>query len=361
MEIIADIKDIQGASVVDIKPVVEEILANRLAFPKREYQGRGIVTASGCAERILQSLVSISMLREHGCTLPIELFYADSLEMEEKHRRMFDELSVTCINVQDSLLFQTYNARNFSIKAIALYCSSFAEAIWMDADIIPMIDVTDLFQCEHYQAHGYTFQLDIWSSGRNPNLFSYTLGQFFSQFNQKIQAGEPELDSGLFMFHKTRLAKALDILLLLNLNHAVTYKSMYGDKDTFKLSIKLTEGSFSSTDLAPLPIGKFFAHERLFCGNGVLFRRFDEEHRPFAVHMTLHSIDHLPRYPLLADIWDSYIPREIELLLKDVHPIAQALIPKYEYDCKWIRPLSKELQSTKESMYRYYNQYSVLM
>ena len=42
---------------------------------------KGIITAAGGRDLLLQSFVSINLLRYHGCNLPVELYYADEDEM----------------------------------------------------------------------------------------------------------------------------------------------------------------------------------------------------------------------------------------------------------------------------------------
>ena len=61
---------------------------------------KGIITAAGGKELLLQSFVSINLLRYHGCNLPVELFYADEGEMNEVFIKKMKELNVSCINIQ---------------------------------------------------------------------------------------------------------------------------------------------------------------------------------------------------------------------------------------------------------------------
>ena len=119
---------------------------------------------------MFQTLVSLNMLRDQGCDLPIELFYADDEELDEADKVCLElTLNVTCINIQTIPEFQHYNARNFSIKAIALYLSSFDETLWMDADIIPLMNFEDLFKHEHYTTHHHIFFNDIFGYDRYEN------------------------------------------------------------------------------------------------------------------------------------------------------------------------------------------------
>ena len=75
-------------------------------FPIRSYNGKGIITASS-KKFMFQTLVSLNMLRDQGCDLPIELFYADDEELDEADKVCLElTLNVTCINIQTIPEFQ---------------------------------------------------------------------------------------------------------------------------------------------------------------------------------------------------------------------------------------------------------------
>ena len=324
----------------------------------REYRGKGIITAS-CKKYMLQTLISLNILRDKGCDLPIELFYADDDEMEEADRTCLElSLNVKCVNVQSYNEFNGYNARNFSIKAIALYLSSFDETLWMDADIIPLMNLEDLFHQEHYKLHHHLFFEDIFSHVTNDNAFSDKTRKLYESFGVNIDAGTPETDSGIFLLHKSKFNPDL-LYINLNLNiNPNTYNHAYGDKELYRLSMTLSKSeiNFTTIDQPPCIIGKYFEKEDLFCGNGVLLKM---DSLFVCVHMTLHSVDHVNEYKDIwkKSFWTHYTTRGVSSLLQIVEPINQEILIKHAYDRKFMSPLNHLLSETQKDMYAYIHKF----
>lgn len=328
--------------------------------PPYEKGSRGIVTASGSSSRLLQSLVSISIVRKTGCTLPIELFYADEEEMYDDIKMILEfELNVKCVNVQQHAPFEHYNARNFSIKSISIYLSSFEEVLWMDADVIPFQDMTTLFEDAHYVREGYMFFNDIFSDSKYENAMSKSSRTFCEAFGMPIVKGAPETDSGVFLINKLKVPEDfLSINALLNMDHEITYKYNYGDKELYKLSMWLCDKSiYTTTDVYPKMIGLYFEKEALFCGNGVVF--ISTQNNPICAHMTLHSIDHAVSKEYGAvfkhKLWTHWISKNIDVDLKVVHPLNQELVPRYTYDYKFMDHITPDMSNVHEMIYTYLN------
>ena len=319
---------------------------------------KGIITASGDFKRLSQSFVSISILRDHGCKLPIELFYADDDEMIDNVLVLFKTLNVKCINVQNSETFRNYNARNFSIKSIALYLSSFEEVIWIDSDIIPMLNFDNIFYIDHYKTHNHIFFCDIFSHNRYENAFTKKTKSLFNYFGKDILEGEPETDSGIFVINKRALSNDFILVnLLLNLNHELIYEHAYGDKELYNLSLRICNENYTTIDIYPRCIGTYFENEELFCGNGVLFKLPTNE--LLCVHMTLHSIDHINDYNGIWSkrLWSHFFDRKIDVALNMVNPINQEIIPKYKYDYKFMLPLNEKMKTIQIKMYSLYKEF----
>ena len=272
-----------------------------------QYSGKGIVTASG-GKFLSQSYVSISILRKQGCSLPIEMFYADKNEIDDETKKQFCKLydnNITFINIQDCTMFTKYDAHNFSIKSIAVYLSKFSEIIWMDADIIPLMNFEKLFENSHYTRLGHYFNNDIFTYNKYHNEFTEKTSELFNMFNYKMIHGEPETDSGLFMLHKNYIHKDIvKYFLLLNINRHIVYNHVYGDKELFKLSFHLTKTPYTTIDVYPHLIGKYFDRDDVFCGNAVILPNYNDDGY-IAIHMTLHSIDHRGLFERhkLGDMW----------------------------------------------------------
>lgn len=324
---------------------------------------RGIITAAGGKDLLLQSFVSIHLLRYHGCNLPVELFYADEDEMNDEFLEKMKKINVSCINIQSHDLFRDYNARNFSIKSIALFLSSFEEVIWMDVDIIPFTNMEELFNDPFYNQNHYLFFPDIFSYGKYQNANTEKTNDLMKMFGFSFKVGENETDAGLFLIHKGRLPKDFIILnLLFNINHKLTYTYAYGDKELYNLCMKLCAVEYSTNDVKPGIIGKYFPVDDLLCGNGALFKKNDLDHEDsiYCAHMTLHNISHVPKYgnAWTKSIWTHYVNKPIDVILTVVNPLNQELVIRHEYDKKFMKPLSEKIKDTHTEMYLLYDEFT---
>lgn len=356
----ADIDDLKN----NIVPMIKKI-------PKREYKGKGIVTASGDLERLRQSFTSIKMLRSLGCKLPIEMFYADSSEISSSEASIFEKFDVKCINVQDNNLFATYNARNFTIKALALYLSSFDEMLWLDTDIIPLINLSEVFKFKAYLDSGYFFYSDIWYR-RDPNFCCKGCNTMNEKSNTKIELentlgiksyiGEPETEAGFYIVNKKRCTHDwIHLVLLLNINSHITYKYVYGDKDLFGIAMKMLKIEYSTIDEYPRAIGKRIQKKRSVFGAVMLHYRGEA----FAIHMTILSIDYRDKIKFMHELWDVYTTNAFRLVSTrvgfDECPQFVLMTNIDEYADKWILPLSDDLKHTQKQMYKYYEESKTIL
>ena len=337
-----------------LSSLVKQVRNAPMEFPTRAYvkHSRGIITASENTTRLFQSLISINILRTSGCTLPIELFYADESELTEENIRLLETLHVTCINIQSVSLFENYNAKNFSIKALALYLSSFDETIWIDADIIPLINFDRLFDIAAYKAHHHLFFEDIFSYDKKENGMTQTTKLVYERLGVTLEKGTPETDSGMFMFHKSKLhPTCISFIVSLNCSQRLLYKLVYGDKELYRLAIMMVNTTFCSNELTPRCIGKYFEKEKLMCGNAVILETIDFPN--IAIHMTLHSVDHMFTYSDFwrFSFWTHWITKPIEVDLRMVEPINQEIIPRYEYDYKFVSTIPETIETVQTEMY----------
>ena len=324
---------------------------------ERMYDGKGIITASS-NKFMFQTLISINILRDTGCTLPIELYYADVDEINQADIVTLElTLDVKCINIQSFEKFKDYKARNFSIKSIALYLSSFDETIWMDADIIPIINFEELFETDHYKKNNHIFFNDIFAYDKYENAMTKKTKALYKSFNIDIPFGTPETDSGLYVIHKNKFSKNFILInTLLNMDQD-TYTSTYGDKELYRLSMDICDsGYFTTIDTNPCIIGKYFKSEDIFCGNAVILMI---DLRQICVHMTLHSVDHVNKYNNIwkTSFWTNFITRPVDVELKMVEPLNQEILVKFDYDKKFIIPISPNLVLLQNNMYNYVDKF----
>ena len=82
-----------------------------------------------------------------------------------------------------------------------------------------------------------------------------------------------------------------------------------------------------------------------------------------AVHMTLHSIDHIDSYNDIwkSSIWTHYINKPIDVNLIIVNPLNQEIVPRYKYDYKFMTPLNDIMTIVHRNMYTYYNNLKIMI
>ena len=137
-----------------------------------KYQGKGIVICAGGVKYLTCAWVCINMLRKHGCQLPIQVWYLGEDEGDTNWIELVKELGVEC---HDALAGQEnsnyshnsgpeYHSRHagWASKSHAIINCPFEEVLFLDADNMPVVDPTFLFDTKEYRETGAIF----WSDGR---------------------------------------------------------------------------------------------------------------------------------------------------------------------------------------------------
>jgi Mannosyltransferase putative len=140
-------------------------------YPSRNFQGRGIVMIGGNGKTLDLILITLRMLRELNCKLPVEVWHLPG------------EITITDENVLKGLgaIPRDFGGRNvlipmreikgreknFQIKVAAWVNSAFEEIIALDSDVMPVRDPTYLFDTPEYQRTGQIFWPDWWKTHRS--------------------------------------------------------------------------------------------------------------------------------------------------------------------------------------------------
>jgi len=213
-----------------------------------EFQGRGIVICGGGARYFTNAWVCINMLRDTGCTLPIEFWFLGKAEMDEQMIALLKPLGVRCV---DALQVRKHRPvrrlGGWEVKPYAIINSSFREVLLLDADNVPLVNPEFLFESEEFREHGAVFWPDyefphdprgrkIWRSCglRPPN--------------------EREFETGQVLVDKERCWRALALTLWFNENSDFYYQYVHGDKETFHLAFRKVKQPYHlvRTPIAPL-------------------------------------------------------------------------------------------------------------
>ena len=124
-----------------------------------KFSGRGIVTCAGGPCYNICAWVLINMLRKLGCELPIEVWYLGEEERDEHWIEMVKPLGVT-MRDGGKVQRQHENPRHggWALKSHAILNSSFREVLFLDADNVPVVDPTYLFDAPVFDDN-YLFPL----------------------------------------------------------------------------------------------------------------------------------------------------------------------------------------------------------
>jgi hypothetical protein len=166
------------------KKAWEDHLAALAPYPEGRYQGKGIVIVAG--GRLLESsLVTIKMLRDHGCTLPIEMWYKSD-EITSQQLAVVQQMYIITKPFEDLFaadqlepMDSNVGKRHFQLKSYAVYHSDFEEVLLLDADNTPLKNVEYLFSHPTYEAVGTV----LWP-GKMPlmHLLSFACGHSCAVF-----------------------------------------------------------------------------------------------------------------------------------------------------------------------------------
>jgi hypothetical protein len=261
---------------------------------------RGIVFAAGSLQ-VKQLLPVLDVLRnEIQLGLPVEIFYMGEPDFPADQREKF--LSRNFSNVRLIDLWTIFDRRMFwnldgySAKILAVLGSSFAEVLFMDADVMPLQDPDALFADPGYQATGWLFFRDMEAHGPGPGMpFNHPLAlrkwiKAFSpgltdelaaqsRFLSSNMSGV-DIESSVFVYDKRkRLVELLLATKMVDAEHTVEFHyRFHGEREAFWLGALIVD-QFPS--IMPEPqglVGHQMAPPGVFCGNHV---HFDRRQVPF--------------------------------------------------------------------------------
>ncbi|HEU4880733.1 MAG TPA: hypothetical protein VFT45_00770 [Longimicrobium sp.] len=198
------------------------------------FHGRGIVVCGGGDRYFPPAWVCITLLRRHGCTLPIELWHRGPREMSDEAAALMARLGVRCVDAYPLARAQGLShLDSWEIKPFALAHSRFREVLLLDADNVPVRNPEPLFLDPTYLLHGSLFWPDRYT-GTGPRR-ALLAREAWAACGVPYRV-EPEFESGQVLVDKERCWAALNLALHLNRHSAYYYRWFYGDKDTFHLA-----------------------------------------------------------------------------------------------------------------------------
>lgn len=287
------------------------------------FKGRGIVICGGGGTYFPCAWVCVNMLRRLGCRLPIQLWYLGKAEINPEMVALLTPLDVECVDA--SMVRKRFPARRLTgweLKPYSMLHARFKEILLLDADNVPTVDPTFLFDSPEFRASGAMFWPDF-------DLATGVRARPIWRSCGLSQPKEREFESGQILVDKERCWRALCLAMWFNENSDFYYRHLHGDKETFHLAFRKLKQSYT---LIPKPVKALkgamcqhdFAGRRIFQHRNNRKWNFFHNQRVEGFEFEEECLQDLAK---LRTLWDGAIEADGS---REMRALAQA------------RPLSKE-------------------
>ncbi|NDB58020.1 hypothetical protein EB001_06200 [bacterium] len=197
-------------------------------------EDKGIVIGAGGAKFFGCAFNCAFILRKLGCSLPIEFWYIDEHEMDNKMKELCDIYNISYVNANQYCRDNNIKPRilnGWELKPFSTLHSKFKQVLYLDADNVPVKNPEYLFENIRYQELGSIFWPDLPPSKRKEWLPPEVWSNVGLDYRD-----EPDFETGQFLINKEKCYKELCITMWMNEHSDWFYKFVYGDKSTFHLA-----------------------------------------------------------------------------------------------------------------------------
>ena len=256
--------------IKQVQRELNDFIKNIQPYPDK-FKGRGIVMSVGGIKYFTDAWVSINMLREIGCKLPIEVWYKGN-ELSAECIKSFAKLKVICKDFND---YDKSFLEGYMFKPAAILYSQFKDVVFIDADNICLSDPEKLLDSEIYKETGAVFWQDFWHTPVENPIWDLMKVNFRQMKEQ---------ESGQMLINKETCWRELNLCMQLNRMNNIFYKILLGDKDTFRFAWLSLGKDFYYISKEPDSCG-YLTDDRNF--NGMTMLQYDYNNRPFFLHRNL--------------------------------------------------------------------------
>jgi hypothetical protein len=225
--------------------------------------GRGIVIPAGGMRYFPCAWVCIRVLRALGCKLPIELWHVGRQELSAGMRALVEPFGVACVDATAVAASRPPRfLSGWPIKSFALMHTGFREVLLLDADNMPVVDPTYLFDTPQYHATGAVFWPDSEPFGPHRAIWRLTGVPYRSEL---------AVESGQMLVDRQRCWPGVALAGWMNNQHAdFWYRHLHGDKDTFRFAWRKTGLDYAMPPRSPKDLPDTLL--QLDFGGGLLFQ-----------------------------------------------------------------------------------------
>lgn len=246
----------------DIDKAIES-LKTKPRVPKK---GRGIIIPAGGPRLSINAWVCIRMLRALGCTLPIQVWYLGQDELNPAWESLVRQYNVECVNAHDYLDIMPHRMlHGWELKPYALANTKYEEVLLLDADNVPVVDPTYLFNDSEFLNRGTVFWPDFGRLSASRDAWK--------TFGNIPYRDEPEVESGQILIDTARCYRELDLCnWYMQNSRNYFFRHVHGDKEVFHLSWRKLGSEYAMPDYGIHALdGVMCQHD--FLGNRVFQHR----------------------------------------------------------------------------------------
>lgn len=229
--------DAHNVTVQNAPQRAREYLNTIPAYPAEKYSGRGIVICAGGLGYFARAWVCIRMLRQFGCTLPVEVWHLGRAELDEAMEALLASLNVRCVDARGMPnRAPMRNPLGWELKCYSTLHTGFREVLSLDADNVPTENPEFLFGTAEYQKTGAIFWPDYGCLGTRRKIW---------RLCEVPYRKESEFESGQMVINKEVCWRALNLAWWYNDHSEFYYRHIHGDKDTFHMAWRRTNTPYS--------------------------------------------------------------------------------------------------------------------
>lgn len=263
---------------------------------------QGVVMTAG-GKYLPVVVVSIRMLRETGCKLPVEVFLATNEEWDaEICGQVFPRLNAHCVVLENIFdpdhKYGELEIHKYQYKIMSIVFSSFEDVLFLDADCFPIYDPTRLLDSEPFKETGLVIWPDFWYASESKSFFEV------AQTAMPAINKRPASESGELLYSKRRHTNSLLLAMYYNFYGPDFYYPLQsqgapgeGDKETFLWSAVVLDEPFYSVHERVQALG-YHASDGSWIGSAMVqydcvedaLRREDPV-KPLFVHVNMPKID----------------------------------------------------------------------
>lgn len=235
------LKEVQLAHIALLDDRVEKKYS-----PLKPYKyEKGIVIGAGGAKYFGCGIACFYTLRKLGCQLPVEFWYLDEYEMDNKMKNLCNIYGIKYVNATQYCRENNVHPRilnGWELKPFSTLHSDFEEVLYLDADNIPTVDPTYLFDTRQYRNLGSIFWPDLPPNKRKEWLPAICWENVGLEYKNEV-----DFETGQYMVNKKKCLKELNIAMWMNEHSDWFYKFVYGDKSTFHLAWRKCGSDYAIT------------------------------------------------------------------------------------------------------------------